>query len=82
MSNKTPFEVRLEVLKMAQNMVSIAYQDANSLAWEMLNRVAEYQDKSIADMQEYLSKIRQPTFTPADIIKKAEELYSFIEKKD
>jgi len=82
MSNMNPYEVRLEVLDMAKTMVEIAYQDANSLAWEMTQKVAEYQNKTMADMQEYLDALRKPMFTTKEIIQKAEELYTFVTKKD
>jgi hypothetical protein len=82
MSNMNPFEVRLEVLKMAQGMVEQTYNEANQMAWSMVEKVAEHQNKSMAEMKEFLDGIKPMMYTPSDIIKKAEELYQFVTNKE
>ena len=85
MSNKNPFEIRLEVLKMAQEMLMQTYQDAQAIAWSMVEKTAEYQNKTIADMadmQEYYENIKPHMFTPDEVIDKANKLYEFIVSKE
>lgn len=78
MSNKNPFEVRLEVLKMAQEMVDKAYQESTQLAWSMVEKAAEYQNKSMAEMQTYFETLKPKMYSPQDIVAKANELYEFV----
>jgi len=79
MSNsKNPFEVRLEVLKMAKEMYDQSYNEATQMAWSMVEKSAEYQNKTMAEMQAYLETIRPKMYSPADVIAKANELYEFI----
>lgn len=79
MSNsKNPFEVRLEVLKMAKEMYDQAYNEATQMAWSMVEKSAGYQNKTMAEMQAYLETIKPKMYSPADVIAKANELYEFI----
>ncbi len=77
-SSKSPFEVRLEVLKMAKEMFDQSYTEATNMAWQMVEKSAEYQNKTMAEMQEYLATIKPQMYTPADVVAKANELYQFI----
>jgi len=79
MSNsKNPFEIRLEVLKMAQEMVSNQWQDSQNLAWDMVNQIAEYQGKTITDLKDYYDALKPVMYTPQDVVSKANELYEFV----
>ena len=79
MSNsKNPFEIRLEVLKMAQDMVSNQWQDSQNLAWDMVNQIAEYQGKTITDLKDHYDALKPVMYTPQDVVKKANELYEFV----
>ena len=82
MSSKNPFEVRLEVLKMAQDMMNQSYSESTQMAWSMIEKTAEYQNKSMEEMQKYFESIKPDMYTPDDVVKKANELYEFITKKD
>lgn len=82
MSNKNPFEVRLEVLKMAQEMADKAYQESTQLAWNMVEKAAEYQNKTMAEMQTYFETLKPKMYSPQDIVEKANELYRFITTND
>jgi hypothetical protein len=81
MSNKNPFEVRLEVLKMAKDMLDQAYNESTQLAWSMVEKSAEYQNKSMSEMQTYLETLKPKMYSPQDIITKAGELYEFVTTK-
>ena len=77
-TSKNPFEVRLEVLKMAQEMVNQSYNENTQLAWSMVEKVSEYQHKTMSEMQEYLNTLKPAMYTPEEVVKKANELYAFI----
>lgn len=85
MTTKNPFEIRLEVLKMAKEMMDNNYHDAMNAWWNMANSYAEAANKTTADFlkqsQEMMSSKPQ-MYTPAQIMEKAQELYSFVTKKD
>ena len=82
MTTKNPFEIRLDVLKMAQDMNEQAYQESKDMAWSMIEKTADYQEKTMDDMKAYFDAIKPPMYTPEDVIKKAEELYKFVTTKD
>lgn len=73
MSNKNPFEIRAEMLQMAKD-----YMDKQ---WEMnlefTKKLFEQNKKTVEDMQKAL----QP-YSMDDLMKKAQEMYSFVSKKD
>ena len=73
MSNKNPFELRAEVLGMAKDYMDQAWQ----MNIEFTRSMFEQGKKTVDDMQ--------TAFTPYDIkdlMAKAQEMYSFVIKKD
>ena len=77
-ANKNPFEIRLEVLKMAKEMMDRQYEDQISLAHHAMEQFKE-QGQSVTDFFEtYTPKMYQPK----EIMDKAAELYTFVTKKD
>ena len=73
MSNKNPFELRAEVLGMAKDYMDQAWQ----MNLEFTRSMFEQGKKTVDDMQ--------TAFTPYDIkdlMSKAQEMYSFVTKKD
>ena len=83
MTNKNAYEIRLEVLKMAKEMMDQNYNDASSVWWNMANSYAEAANKSTSDFlkqSEELMKSKPIMYTPDEIMKKAQELYSFVSK--
>ena len=73
MSNKNPFELRAEVLGMAKDYMDQAWQ----MNIEFTRSMFEQGKKTVDDMQ--------TAFTPYDIkdlMAKAQEMYSFVTKKD
>ena len=80
-TGKNPFEIRLEVLKMAQKMAREQHENAHNLAYNMLEQTAEYQQKSVEQLDAAYREILPEMYTPQDILDKATELYSFVLKK-
>lgn len=73
MSNKNPFEIRAEMLAMAKD-----YMDQQ---WHMnldfTRQLYEQNKKTVEEMQEALKP-----YSVEELMKKAQEMYSFVSKKD
>jgi hypothetical protein len=80
--NKNGFEIRLEVLKMAKEMMDQQYQESANAYWNTCSALAETWNKSAAELIEQTQNMKPPMYTPADIMSKAQELYGFVSKKD
>lgn len=78
MSNKNPFELRFDVLKMAKEMADQQYNMAENIFWQQLETAKEQSKDVVETMEKYMPKMYQPT----EIMSKAEELYKFVTKKD
>ena len=78
MSNKNPFELRFDVLCMAKELCDKAYEQQQSIFWEMVNDARAKQQDTAEVVDKYTPKMYQPT----EIFAQAEELYKFITKKD
>lgn len=82
MTNKNGFEIRLEVLKMAKEMMDQQYQETSNAYWTAINGLAETWNKSAAELIEQTKEMKPVMYTPTDIMNKAQELYGFVSKKD
>ncbi len=85
MTSKNPFEIRLEVLKMAKEMMDQSYQDSMNAWWNLASSYADAANKSTEDFlkqSEDLIKTKPTMYSPSDIMTKAQELYGFVTKKD
>jgi hypothetical protein len=73
MANKNPFEIRAEMLQMAKD-----YMDQQ---WHMnldfTRQLFEQNQKSVEEMQEALKP-----YSVEELMSKAQEMYSFVSKKD
>jgi len=78
MSNKNPFELRFDVLKMAKEMMDQQYELANQQFYQMVDQARE-QNK---DIQDIFEKYTPKMYQPKEIMDKADELYKFITKRD
>ena len=78
MSNKTPFELRFDVLKMAKEMMDQQYDIAQNQYWTMINQA----ESSAKDVTDVFEKYTPKMYQPKEIMEKAEELYKFVIKKD
>jgi hypothetical protein len=73
MSNKNPFEIRQEVLQMAKDYMDQAWH----MNVEFTRHMFDQNQKTVEEMQKAL----EPYSTDA-LMKKAQELYAFVSKKD
>ena len=73
MANKNPFEIRAEMLQMAKD-----YMDQQ---WHMnldfTRQLYEKNQKTVKEMEEALKP-----YSVEEMMKKAQEMYSFVSKKD
>lgn len=82
MTTKNGFEIRLEVLKMAKEMMDQQYNDASNAYWSALHSTAEKWNKSVEELVKQTQEMKPVMYTPQDIMEKAQELYGFVSKKD
>jgi hypothetical protein len=80
--SKNPFEIRLELLKMAKEMADQQMDMTNNAYWSMVTTYAEQANKTVEEVMKATEHLRAEMYTPADIMAKANELYNFINKKD
>lgn len=73
MSNKNPFELRTEILAMAKEYMDQAYH----MNVNFVQTLFEQGKKSAEEMQAALTP-----YSAQDLIAKANEMYSFVSKKD
>lgn len=76
-TNKNPFEIRLETLKMAKEMMDQAYATQMDLTHQALEQWKE----AGKDAQEFLAEYTPKMYQPDEVVKKATELYEYISKK-
>lgn len=82
MTTKNGFEIRLEVLKMAKDMMDQQYNDASNAYWSTLHATAEKWNKSVEELVKQTQDMKPAMYSPAEIMEKAQELYGFVSKKD
>ena len=80
--NKNGFEIRLEVMKMAKEMLDHQYAESSNVYWTAINTMAENWNKSVEELVEQTKAVKPVMYTPQEIVEKAQELYSFVSKKD
>ena len=78
MSNKNPYEVRLEVLKMAKEMLDKQYEVNLKTAKEYIKFMKDSGQPFMGQIDEYIPEM----YKPEAVMEKANELYQFITKKD
>jgi uncharacterized membrane protein len=78
--NKNAYEIRLEVLKMAKEMMDTQYTETSNAYWLQIESVAKIWNKTIEDALEHSKTEKPKMYTPSEIMEKANELYSFINK--
>jgi len=81
MTNKNGFEIRLEVLKMAKEMMDQQYSEASNAYWSMCSSLADKWNQSAAELIEQTQSLKPVMYTPAEMMEKANELYSFVSSK-
>ncbi|NBP02690.1 MAG: hypothetical protein EBU90_21735 [Proteobacteria bacterium] len=74
MSNKNPFEIRLELLKMAREYLDQQWNVNVNLAHEVLSKAMQNGE----DVAKMWNKFIPEIYSIDDITKKANELYKFV----
>lgn len=82
MTNKNGFEIRLEVLKMAKEMLDQQYSEASNAYWNTIQTAADKWNNSVEELVKHTQELKPVMYTPAEIMAKAQELYGFVAKKD
>lgn len=82
MTSKNGFEIRLEVLKMAKEMMDRQYEEVSNAYWTSIHTMADKWNKSIEELVEQTQSMKPTMYTPAEMMEKAQELYGFVSKKD
>lgn len=78
MSNKNPFEIRLDALKMSKEYLD-RIQDVNTqFAFQAFEAAVESGKATIDQWEKFAPK----QYDFKDVITKAQELYAFVNKKD
>lgn len=77
MSNKSPFEIRLEILKMTAELMQAEYAAAVEFAQDAFDNV---KDKTQLG-QEQLNKFMPKPFDFNDMVAKSKQFYEFVNAK-
>lgn len=80
--SKNPFEIRLELLKMAKEMADQQMDMTNNAYWAMVNTYAEQANKTVEEVMKATEHLKAQMYTPADLMAKANELATFINNKE
>ena len=78
MSNKNPFEIRTDVLGMAKEYLDKQYEVNLAFAMRAVDIATETGKATAAEIEKYVPKM----YSTEELMSKAQELYSFIQKKD
>lgn len=81
MTNKNGFEIRLEVLKMAKEMMDHQYSEASNLYWNSVQNLSETWNKSAAELVTQTLEMKPTMYTPSEMMEKAQELYTFVSSR-
>jgi hypothetical protein len=82
MSTKNPFEIRLELLKMAKEMMDRQYEEASAAYSTAVYTMAEKWNEDVNALMDKTKEMAPTMYSPTEIMDKAQELYSFVSKKD
>ena len=77
MSNKNPFELRFDVLKMAKEMMDKSYDTQMQLAYSVMEQYKDNAEQALEAWQRYVPKM----YTPDEVKAQAEKLYEFVTEK-
>lgn len=79
--NKTPFEIRLDVLKMAQEMLEAERRSSQKLE-EQKAELLKSAEVPVSEVLNYVNTATPPkTYTEADVLTRASALYAFVNDK-
>ena len=75
--SKNPYEIRLETLKMAKEMADQQFQ----LQMDFMNRMIDENQETRKDIKDAYDKNVPNMYKPEEIVKRANELYSYVSEK-
>lgn len=78
MSNKNPFELRTDILAMAKDYMDRQYEINMQFAQQAFEEAVKAQKVSADSWKSYVPE----AYTIEELMKKAQELYGFVSKKD
>lgn len=76
-TNKTPYEIRLELLQMAKDHLESTFKAQCDFAAQLIAGLVTANKANLAELQALVPK----AYTIEEIMAKATELYSFVQKK-
>ena len=75
--SKTPFEIRADILKQAQDLLESQYEAQVKFAFEVFTKLVNNGQATMDNFAEYTPKFP----TTDDVMKQAKEFYSFVSSK-
>lgn len=78
---KNPFEVRLDVLKMAQEMLETEHRTKELKFREQVETMRSSEQVPVGDILNYIDTNSPAPYTPDDVIARSSALYNFISDK-
>jgi hypothetical protein len=78
MSNKNPFELRTDILAMAKDYMDQQYQINREFAQRAFDEAVAAQKVTADTWKTYVPEM----YSIEDLMKKAQDLYGFVSKKD
>ena len=79
MTSKNPFEVRLDILKMSQEMLESEHAAKEQKYLQKLDEFKRLNSGSYgSDITEFIEKNAPTSYTPEEVITRASTLYNFV----
>lgn len=76
--SKTPFEIRLDVLKMAQEMLD---KEKSLEETAYLAQIEALKTTNISAVADFITTNQPRGYTPEEVVKRSQALYSFVTDK-
>jgi hypothetical protein len=80
--SKNGFEIRLDVLKMAKEMIDQQYNESMHTYWNTIESESKHWNKSVSDVITQSKFVKPSMYSLKEMMDSAQELYSFVSKKD
>jgi hypothetical protein len=77
MSNKSPFEIRLEILKMTAELMQAEYESNVEFAQEVFESIKDKTALTTAQLDKFMPK----PFDFEDMVAKSKQFYEFVNAK-
>jgi hypothetical protein len=79
--NKNPFEVRLDVLKMAQEMLETEHRTKELKFREKVETMRSSEQVPVNDILDFIDTNSPTPYTPEDVVARSSALYGFVNDK-